>query len=89
MNSVLEQVKTEFLKNGALPGSSSLRSMLEGLSGPEALLCLRLLRISERTPDLHDFETRELLRRRNQNLLKSRFTDLREAPSRRSLGARS
>ena len=79
MNPVLERLKSDFLDDGALPSPSSLRPMLADLSGPEAMLCLRLLRIGEGNPDLRDFETRELLRRRNQILLRSRFTDLRNA----------
>lgn len=77
MNLALEQLKIGFLDNGELPRPSSLRPMLDTLSGAEALLCRRLLRIGEGAPDLRDFETRELLRRRTQNHLKTIFTDIR------------
>lgn len=73
----LEEIKEGFVKTGTVQNPEMLRSVLSQAEGPDAMLAYRLLRLHEGVPDLNDGETLSLLRRKNQVILDTHFSDIR------------
>lgn len=74
--SEIEKIKEDFVKTGVVSNLDFLKDVLRQSEGPDAMLAYRLLRIHEKMPDMNDNETQTLLRRKNQVVLDSHFTDL-------------